>query len=398
MTHFWRVVSLGMLLLALESCASPKVIFSAATDGTTPDVADAVAAAASTQSQVFTLPVSRLLVSAPATGGDAPTSSKKPVKPSPAPPQSGTGTGTDAGSTSGAGTTTTTKDTGASANGGNGTSGDSAVAIGGGYSASVIPVEGGRYYRVQGVNNFWSETNLQLTKMPNSDVPTVVSVDFTDETPSRITDIVSVLSSAAIAGAAFAEGTPNSTCSKSVPLSDFAMRLDASVIDGSAQTIPNQPCWIIRIDGTKIPPQHDIVPITYLDQVIAKPGTSPQAVGYFPVPACLDVLLTITEQTPTGAAAPPELLVYSQTIRITDPAHMRLFGLPEKGKISMHPVCDADSSNTPTDPYEAYFQAAGTVLDKAKSVQDAITSSGSSSTSTGGSAGGKGTAAPGSGK
>src|SRR5262249_4990115 len=94
-------------------------------------------------------------------------------------------------------------------------------------------------------------------------------------------------------------------------------------------------------------------------------GATP--VGFFPVAACRDVEVNIGNDDVTK---------YHAVIRIADPDHIRLARLPEKGKIAMHPVCDADITNTPGDPYKPYFDTASQLLTSLRSPSDAAKGAG----------------------
>ncbi len=253
--------------------------------------------------------------------------------------------------------------------------------LGGGYTLKVVPIESGRYYRVKGVSNFWSETNLQITKMPNHDVPTVVGSNFTDETPSRIQEIAGVVTTVAKTAVAFGVGlgrAPAPTCSATIfkPLQDFNLQID-SVGTQTPLAIPDQPCWEVSWQAASIP-AYDTLPVTVIDTKLISSNTT---MSVFPVPACRDIDLSITTTLPPQEFShlPVDSQQIAQTtyraiLRIADPEYIRLVSLPKSGKIAMHPVCDADITDNPSDPFKDYFDAFSTVANQVNTIKSGTSS------------------------
>jgi hypothetical protein len=256
--------------------------------------------------------------------------------------------------------------------------------LGGGYTLKVVPIEGGKYYRVRGVSNFWSETNLQITKMPNHDVPTVVGSNFTDETPSRIEEIAGVVTT--VAKTALAFGTAqrqapeqHQSCNATTlkPLQDFNLQIDSVGTQSNTLFIPDQPCWEVSWRAVAAP-AYDTLPATIIDTKLVSSNTT---VSVFPVPACRDIDLKIDT-----SLSPPEIstlptnsqkiahTTYHAIVWIADPEYIRLVSLPKSGKIAMHPVCDADITDNPSDPYKAYFDAFNNVANQVNTIKGGTSS------------------------
>jgi len=226
--------------------------------------------------------------------------------------------------------------------------------LGGGYTLKVVPIEGGTYYRVKGVSNFWSETNLQITKMPNHDVPTVVASNFTDLTASRIQEIAGVMTTIAKTAMAFGAAPE---CG---PLRDFSYQID-SVEQASIQ-VPDQRCWTLAWAPVVSSPSEDALPVSVIDTKLVQPKS---AVSVFPVPACRDIKLTIAPSSSNTTTQNS----FNAIVRIADPSYIRLVSLPKAGKIAMHPTCDADITDNPSDPYKAYFDAFGTIANQVATIK-----------------------------
>lgn len=244
------------------------------------------------------------------------------------------------------------------------------LALGSGFTAQITQTESGRYYRVTPKDGFWSTTNIQITKLPNTDIPSAVNVDFTDKTTQRIEQGVSVLASAAKVIAGFASRGATG-CSQATSLQSFSIRVDSDALNQiDEQVVPKQPCWRYKISTAGIDPAHDTVTVETFESGLGDPDKS-QSAHYWPVPVCLDVAFELKDIQPAKAPKNYKPTSIIATVRVIDPRLVRLVGLPEKGKIAMHPVCSADVTNTPGDPYKDAFDAAKSVFDTTKSAVDA---------------------------
>jgi hypothetical protein len=369
-----------MLLVASIAACSPEVVYqnvqfpppNAAQDK---DYLAQIRKAAEERSQVFALPVSRIIVLAPSKD-DEPKSKTEPSTVGRSTLQTSKAGLETAGAKDGNGGVNSQSEKEKSGiKSGDGDTSAPETSLGGGYKAQIVPAESGRFYRIKGVTGFWSDTNVQITKLPNSDIPTGVAIDFTDYTPTRIQQAVSILASIAVAASGFAQGENKKKCDKPTALQDFAIRLEESLLDGTDKEIPDQPCWKVIFDKMNITGAPDVLPIKFMDQLAAQ--SDQPKVTFFPVPACRDLNVRIVEQVlPSQQNALAH--EYKAIVRIVDPSFIRLASLPAKGQIAMHSVCGADISNSPVDPYKAYFEAGSNFFDKMKSVDDAFKGSGNS--------------------
>lgn len=256
--------------------------------------------------------------------------------------------------------------------------------LGGGYTLKVVPIESGKYYRVKGISNFWSETNLQITKMPNHDVPTVVGSNFTDETPSRIQEIAGVVTTVAKTAVAFGaeqrqgpEQPRSCNATTLKPLQDFNLQIDSVGTQSNALLIPDQPCWEVSWQAVAAP-AYDTLPATAIDTKLVSSNTT---VSVFPVPACRDIDLKINTSLSSSeiSTLPTDSQKTAQTtyhaiVWIADPEYIRLVRLPKSGKIAIHPVCDADITDNPSNPYKAYFDAFSNVANQVNTIKGGTSS------------------------
>jgi hypothetical protein len=346
-----RAGILGCVLLVVgieTACSSPAVLYQAADDPQAPTSSDTQAVLKADQhaeatATTFVLPISKLEISVPyATQSTANQGAKKGVEN----PINNDATPAASGSTS--------------------------QDIGNGFSASITPTESGRYYRVVPSNGI-SSTTIQVTKVANTDIPATVSVNFVSSA-QRVASVVQTLGSVAVAAAGFASQVE--ACSKAgTPLAPFSIVLDTGAVGTIAnppmeQPVPNQPCWHYHISPETIASAPDAITIaSFNNQISQNPD---MALHFWPVPACRDVSLVITEENPKPGTNPK---IITGIMRIIDPLYIRAVYLPQKGKITLHPVCDADVSDSPTDSYSDWTATAQKVFDTAKSVDQAINGS-----------------------
>lgn len=249
------------------------------------------------------------------------------------------------------------------------------------------PVETDEYFRIWGASSFWSDTNIQITRLPNTDIVSSIQVDFRDDTPARIQQVFGLLSSVAGAfqvGVNFFNGEPSD--GRPVPVADArcaAAKLKPFAVDvtqprfADLQTglkFPDEGddmhCWVVTLRPLAPPsqaggagvvqPQDVVTRATFVSDKLRQ--TKEQEMNTFPYAACLTVEVTL--------ANPARQEVFQTTMPIIDPRYLRLARLPKQGKIEMHPVCNANQSNKQTgDPLASYFDAIDAVLKGSKPQQ-----------------------------
>ncbi len=245
------------------------------------------------------------------------------------------------------------------------------------YSISTIPEEDPlTTFRTTPINNFFSTNNLGVSKVANGDIPTSVSNDFTDQTQSRIAAVGSIVASAASAFgglAAFARlpGTaPNAAQSMTAVCSTGP---DNATIDGTLRNVTQSwtklegpSCWWFAFETTG----HQVDTISRAEfRGLVNQGRNTKA---WPVPSCLEtkLLLKKSESSITGTATDTDADVVVP-LEIADPATVRLVGIPDKGKIAMHPICDADVTDNPTDRWSTTFDSIAALETQAKAIAGA---------------------------
>jgi hypothetical protein len=361
-------------VLAIQSlicCQSPNVLYqNAVAAGAAPG--NDIEKSAISGSQVFSLPYSAIAITkvAPDIENDPP--DRNPGDDNKSKPSGRKGTGDDNKSNPSG-----KKGSGGDQQKGNGSSAQalgSAIPLGNGYGAVIVPVESNKAYRIAGVSNFWAMTTVSVERMPNTDVATSVHVTFSDLVPSRIQSFVSLATAAGhVLSPASAEQSPRQgTCVDSAEPLPFALVVNAdhwSLLLGDGFSIPTTSgdssvsCWLVHM--TPVRPEYDVVTRAWFDEQIKGAGNALKA-QYFPISACSTADLRIDRVLPGeryNASAQPFL---TGRIKLIDPVNLRLLGLPEKGQIGMHPICGADVSNERIDRYKAYFDAASAVLDGVK--------------------------------
>ena len=107
------------------------------------------------------------------------------------------------------------------------------------YSVSILPVESTYRYLVKPVTHFTSVTSVNITKIPNTDLPSSVAVEFTDNTKTRIDEIGGII--VAAIGLLPLAAASNADCAKGPKLEAFSLVINGEVND--ATQVPGQPCW-----------------------------------------------------------------------------------------------------------------------------------------------------------
>ncbi len=217
------------------------------------------------------------------------------------------------------------------------------------YMFSFVQVEGGTTFQAKPVNNLLSSNQLGITFLANSRIPTSVSNTFTDETASVIKTVASLATTAlSLAGvAALGPGpgaAPPPTCTSA------AFSIDLVPTEAGSWTTTSS-CFEVTITPSSPETdahQTDTVPISYFRDAVI--GSSTQSSTVWPVPACLDVKLTLIDHT-----AKEPTVISAADMKVIDPDYVALMPVPQKGKIAMHPICGADFSDSPTNPWQTAF-------------------------------------------
>ena len=199
-------------------------------------------------------------------------------------------------------------------------------------------------------NDFTSRNNLKITRFGNTDIPSVVENEFTDQTLLRIQQagqvaaaVASVVVAVAAASASPVASTsePRPTCPSSKALAAFNISIRELAPSGSFLPVPGQDCFEYQVSATQISGLAETVSRTEFRRLFFGTG---QAAGVWPVPACRDVTLTVRRE---GGSA-----VLTTQLRIADPSLLRLMPLPQKGKIALDPICGADLTDAPGDVWK----------------------------------------------
>jgi hypothetical protein len=218
------------------------------------------------------------------------------------------------------------------------------------YQVSVLPRPGPHRYNVAGVNDLLSRNALGVTHVENTDLAQSVSNSFTDQTVTRIQQIGAVVGFAVKAGAGLLSFAPASTAGSGQSNCALpALAIDVTSTDARSGTVTSQDgsCiynWSLIVAGA---PAAGTVTHAELDAQLA---AKPRPVRFWPVPACATAQLTIMGGGLVGG-------MLDATVQIADPDRVRLYPLPEKGKIALHPVCGADIADTPVDRWQTAFDA-----------------------------------------
>lgn len=206
------------------------------------------------------------------------------------------------------------------------------------FAATVVPSEGPHKYAVIAHNNIWSTSQIAITRQPNTDIPKEVDGTFTNTAAQNIKAVGGIITAVLAAGAAADLAPPQSQC-QAEPLPAFVV---VGTLGGGS--VPGTRCWTYTISPAEgAVPSSGTVTYATFESRLGRP------VAYFPVPACLDVVLEVNN---------PSQVKLDYPVRIVDPDRVRLTALPIKGKITMHPVCGADVSDQGAPNGLADFEAA----------------------------------------
>ena len=95
------------------------------------------------------------------------------------------------------------------------------------------------------------------------------------------------------------------------------------------------------------------------------------ALHVFPVLACRDATVLIQ---PNAVQSVDNVQPVSFSVRVGTPDFLYAVPLPEKGAINIDPVCNASSSDSPTDPNSEELDAINAALSQAKAIESSVTS------------------------
>lgn len=223
------------------------------------------------------------------------------------------------------------------------------------YSITVIPAPGREAsdtFRVTPVNDLFSRNAFGVTKLANSDVPVSLQNEFTDQTALRIQQagalVAQVITTATpLLMSPGISGRPS--CPPDVTLSAFAIEVNGLVqsASGYSRLTGRNDCFEFRVSPVSGIAEQDTLTRRQFRSIFLSTG---QVATAWPVPACRDVLLSVRRKDTAQE-------IFGAPLRVADPDRLRLVPIPEKGKITMHPICGADVNNTPGDRWGIVFDA-----------------------------------------
>lgn len=353
MLRNWQATA--YIAVLVSGCGTPGVTYSDVLNGPASSESEvgALIDAAGNKAVVVNVPISRILVevTAPAPGGTAQNTEGQPVRLAMLSPTAGASqirvaatepkklaTGTPGGS----------EETNNAQSGASVVSKTIVGAKGIKYKVSVVPIASDMSLRMTPVNDFFSANKLGVTKLQGTDIPTVVNNEFTDLTAARIADVGNIVSAGlGLVGLMSSPGGEGATCPAVLPTTT----IDATVseLDGGfhpAVVLPGgRNCWVYRlvVEGR----QADIV-----DRKAFHTAAIGRTLRVWPVQSCLDAKLQFFSEKPQAGDENPDVAI---DVQIIDPAAVRLIGIPDKGKIAMHPVCNADVTDSPIDRWATVF-------------------------------------------
>ncbi len=338
--------------VALAGCQSPTAIYEGTVAACVRDCKHTdkdVAAAAAEGSQVVNLPITRLTIAPAPKSRDERTEDSGSRGGGNKPPGGGRPGGGAPGNTPG---------------------NDNAAETGGAkFAMKLSPVESDDIFRIRGATSFWSDTNIQITRLDNTDIVKSVQVDFRDDTPARIQQVFGLLS--AVGGipkltggpskGPNTEGLPRGRNCKDAVLAPLSVDLSANKVADLMTTgleFPDEGatarCWKLTLRPVGRAAHDVVVRTNFVGEV-----QRGEKLKTFPYPACLNVSVSLTKLDDDGT----DKELFEGETPIIDPRYLRLARLPEKGKIEMHPICNANQSSSQVpDVLKGYFDAIDAVL------------------------------------
>jgi hypothetical protein len=213
--------------------------------------------------------------------------------------------------------------------------------------------------RATGINNFFSKNQLGISKYANTDIPITVSNQFTDLTQSRLQTVGTIITTAITTAVAFGAGAPLTTPACPSDPQDFSFVVGSLDDLNATHAVDPSNCFSYTISFAANHAPDTITRQQFLDTYA---GGTP--VAFWPIPACMQATLTISAQGGSTYATTP--------LTIIDPGYVELLKLPEQGKIAMHPVCNADLTDSPVDKWQTAEDTITTLLQQVQAVQKAV--------------------------
>jgi hypothetical protein len=178
-------------------------------------------------------------------------------------------------------------------------------------------------FAVKGVSGFWRSTAIGLAKYPNTDIVSSVSSKAENLVPKRIgqlsAGIVSIIQLAApIVGVSGAPDEPLESFRVSVPDADSTGDINST--------------WHYDLKFDNSPPRGTVSLATFIQE------TKGRKVGFWPVPACRPMTLTVKK---TGSKR-----AYEFHFVVATADNIRLVPLPIDGKSDLGSICGSSTSGT----------------------------------------------------
>jgi hypothetical protein len=228
------------------------------------------------------------------------------------------------------------------------------------FSVSVAPQESANEFRINNNDGLFSSTDVQITRLPNTNIPSAVGVSFTDNTATIITQAGSILATVVPLIAAAAGPAPVS-CATPTELKAFTLEMPDKSLGATA--LAGQPCWYYSVTyGPDVPP--NTMTLATFRSITGSKNQARQ-VSFFPVPACRDATIVLTQGVSEEAAKVQTTIKQ----RVETPDYLYPMPLPQKGSIKLHPICNADVSDTPTNQTAAYLSAVSSLLTDVKTIE-----------------------------
>ena len=218
------------------------------------------------------------------------------------------------------------------------------------WTATAVPMaDPDQAYLVKGVSGFWQSTTLGVARYQNSDLVSSLSVTAQNLVPTRISQIGGAIASlVTIAGALGASGG-----AEVKPLTPFYFKVpDAE----SSDNVNGDAYWTYTFKFDSGQPA-GTVNLTQWNALVAGKKT----VSYWPVPACRNATLTLTNDT-----LKLKHQAYQFQLVVASQQYVRLEPLPVSGKLQLGTVCGSSTNGTTT------VDALGNVTDDLSALQKAI--------------------------
>jgi hypothetical protein len=206
----------------------------------------------------------------------------------------------------------------------------------------VVPIQDEAYaLNVKATKNFWVVDTLNLSRYKNTDIVYGIGVKVENQVPTRIGQIAGV--AAAVAPLLAAAPSPDQG-NRAVPspLRPFVVRVGDRSMEGF-QAIANVPGWGYRLTWEADPANT----VTFAD---FQKYVANKTVHFFPVSACIPVVLTIAQETNGNWATQATL-----RLTVTSPAFIRPYPLPTTGTVTLNSICGASTVDQSSDAVTAYF-------------------------------------------